>query len=223
MQAVILAAGKGLRLRPFTETHPKPLIPVAGKPLLDYTLETLPNSITEIIIIVGYLGEQIIAHLGDAWKGIPITYVNQPELSGTGNALLMAKHLLHDKFLVVNGDDLYSKKDLAILLEHRFTMLSWQSTTPNSFGLDVSPDDRLLGFRDGSNLINCGAYALTPTFFNEPLAEIILNGKIEYSLPHTLVVIADKTDVMAVEATHWFPVGTPLQLEFANSYYIHRK
>ncbi len=102
MQAVILAAGKGLRMRPFTEQHPKPLVPVTGKPLIHYTLDTLPEAITEIIIVVGHLGDQIIENLGTSWHDKPITYVNQPDLSGTGNALLMAQDLLHSNFLVVN-------------------------------------------------------------------------------------------------------------------------
>ena len=101
MQAVILAAGKGLRLRPFTEHHPKPLIPVAGKALIEYTLESLPDSISEIIIVVGYLANQIKDHLGDEWHGKPIKYVVQETLQGTGDALLQAKPLVEQNFLVV--------------------------------------------------------------------------------------------------------------------------
>ncbi|MDQ3018356.1 MAG: nucleotidyltransferase family protein [bacterium] len=220
MQAVILAAGKGLRLRPFTEHHPKPLIPVAGKPLLHYTIETLPEAVTEIIIVIGYLGEQIIENLGDNWEGKPITYVNQPDLSGTGNALLMAKPLLRGQFLVVNGDDLYSKEDLTDLAKHSYSILAWQSQKTYEYGLAINEEMQLIGFDVNASLLNCGAYALNCDFFNYPLATIEVHGKTEYSLPHTLINIADKEKVMVVKATHWFPVGTPAQLDFANSYYI---
>ena len=222
MQAVILAAGQGLRLRPFTEKHPKPLIPIADKSLIQYTLEALPDSTTEVVIVVGYLGDQIREALGNKWNRLPITYVDQPELSGTGNALLMAKDLLHDKFLVVNGDDLYTKQDLSKLVEPELSMLAWQSTTPYEFGLDVSEDQILKGFNPNSALLNCGAYCLNESFFAEPLATITVHEKTEYSLPHTLVALAKNQTVKVVFATDWLPVGTPEQLSFANDYYVKK-
>jgi UDP-N-acetylglucosamine diphosphorylase / glucose-1-phosphate thymidylyltransferase / UDP-N-acetylgalactosamine diphosphorylase / glucosamine-1-phosphate N-acetyltransferase / galactosamine-1-phosphate N-acetyltransferase len=222
MQAVILAAGKGLRLRPFTEHHPKPLIPIADKALIEYTLETLPDQITEIIIVVGYLAEQIKDHLGDSWNGKPIKYVVQEKLQGTGDALLQAKDVVEQNFLVVNGDDLYAKKDLTALLQYPMSILAWQSSVPYQFGLKVDDNHKLLGFDPKSTLMNCGAYHLTKEFFNTPLAEITVRDKTEYSLPHTLVGIAEHEDVFVVPATHWFPVGTPAQLDFANGYYVNK-
>jgi UDP-N-acetylglucosamine diphosphorylase / glucose-1-phosphate thymidylyltransferase / UDP-N-acetylgalactosamine diphosphorylase / glucosamine-1-phosphate N-acetyltransferase / galactosamine-1-phosphate N-acetyltransferase len=219
MQAVILAAGKGLRLRPFTENHPKPLIPIADKALIEYTLESLPDSTSEIIIVIGYLAEQIKDHLGDAWKGIPIRYVVQETLQGTGDALLQAKPFVEKNFLVVNGDDLYTKKDLTALLEYPLSILAWKSNLPYEFGLKISDEGQLLGFDPESSLINCGAYHLTKDFFNNKLAEVTVHEKTEYSLPHTLAEIARNEKVMVVPATHWFPVGTPAQHKFANDYY----
>lgn len=223
MQAVILAAGKGLRLRPFTETKPKALIPIADKPLLEYTLESLPGAITEIVIVIGYLGEQIVEHFGNDWHGIPITYVTQPELRGTGDALLVATDVLHDDFLVVNGDDLYEKDDLTKLLEFPMSILAWQSTTTTQFGLKHDDNGILQGFDATSTLVNCGAYHLNTTFFNEPLAPITVHEQTEYSLPHTLVTLAARTQVTVVPATMWLPVGTPQQLDFANNYFIKRR
>lgn len=222
MQVVILAAGQGLRLRPYTETHPKPLIPVAHKPLIKHTLETLPDNTSEIIIVIGYLGSQIQDYLGDSWKGKSIKYVEQKHLVGTGDALLQAKNLVEENFLVVNGDDLYSKEDLTLLLKYPYSILTWQSTTPYEFGLDVAEDMQLVGFDPKSALLNCGAYHLTKDFFNNPLAQITVHDKTEYSLPHTLVEIAKHERVMAVPATHWFPVGTPAQHIFADGYYARK-
>ncbi len=65
MQCVILAAGKGTRLRPLTDNTPKPLVPVAGKPLIDHTIDALPSAIDELILVVGYLGDQLRAHFGN--------------------------------------------------------------------------------------------------------------------------------------------------------------
>lgn len=222
MQAVILAAGKGLRLRPFTDNHPKPLIPIADKPLLEHTLEALPDSITEIIIVIGYLAEQIQDALGYEWNGKPVRYVVQTELKGTGDALYRAKNLLENNFLVVNGDDLYKKADLTELMNHNYSILAWQSTQPTEFGLAESSDGHLTGFDPSSSLVNCGAYFLNQDFFADPLVEIEVRGSMEQSLPHTLALLAEKHPVKIVKATHWLPVGTPQQLEFANDYYIKK-
>lgn len=222
MQAVILAAGKGLRLRPFTENHPKPLIPIADKPLIEYTLESLPDNTTEIIIVVGYLGQQIIDHLGNSWHGKPIKYVQQEVLLGTGDAILQAKSVVDQNFLVVNGDDLYSKSDLTKLLDFPFSILAWPSTQTSERGLLKEPDGQLKGFSSESTLVNCGAYHLTKEFFQNDLVAISVHDKTEYSLPHTLVEMAETEKVTVVEATHWLPVGTPQQLKFANDYYIKK-
>ena len=77
MQGVILAAGKGLRLRPITETVPKALVDVCGTPLIFHILNSLPATVTEIFVVVGYLGEQIVAAIGDAFDGKSVRYVTQ--------------------------------------------------------------------------------------------------------------------------------------------------
>lgn len=223
MQAVILAAGKGLRLRPFTEHHPKPLLPIAGKSILDYTLEALPDNITSIIIVVGYLGEQIKERYGNVWNNLPIAYVEQTELLGTGDAITRAQDLLHSPFLVVNGDDLYTKKDLAELCAHPNSILAWPSTKPTEFGLQTNDHNTLLGFDAESSLVNCGAYCLTDAFFDATLFPITVHDKTEYSLPHTLAELSKTLPVKVVTATGWLPIGTPEQMQFAENYYMKRK
>ena len=221
MQAVILAAGQGLRLRPFTEHNPKALVLVNNQPLLFYTLQSLPDSITEIIIVVGYLGQQIVDHFGDSYNNIPITYCWQKELLGTGDALLCAKDLLKDKFLVINGDDLYRKSDLEKLILHDQSILTWESEEAYEFGLKVY-NDLLIGFDESSKLKNCGAYVLQQSFFEEPLVKITVHEQTEYSLPHTLIQLAKTAQITAVQASFWFPIGTPDQLQLANKY-LQRK
>ena len=75
MQAIILAAGRGTRLNYLTENCPKPLIKINGKPILEYTLSSLPSQINEIIIIIGYLGEKIRKTFGNKFRNINIKYV----------------------------------------------------------------------------------------------------------------------------------------------------
>lgn len=222
MQAVILAAGKGLRLRPFTEKHPKPLISIGDKPLLEHTLASLPTSIDKVLIVVGYLGEQIVEHFGSYWNSRQIHYVKQTELLGTGDALHRAKHLLVSPFLVVNGDDLYTKADLEKLITQPNSMLVWPSQKTSNYGIVKGETENFEGFSDQSSLINCGAYFLTNEFFEEKLVSVPVPNGVEYSLPHTLAEFAKKTPVRLVEATRWLPVGTPEQLQFANSYFTKK-
>jgi len=106
IQAVILAGGLGTRLRPLTRTVPKPMVPVAGVPYLEYQLRLLAGQeIRDIVILAGYLGDQIQHHFGDGSRlGIRIKYSFEPELLGTGGALRKAEALLEDAFLVLFGD-----------------------------------------------------------------------------------------------------------------------
>ena len=115
MQAVILAAGKGTRMFPMALKKPKPFIEVANKPVLEHNLEQLLGLVNEIIIIVGYKKDMIMDRFGDNYKGIKITYVIQEEQLGTGHAVLMAEKFVNEKFLVMNGDDLFSRKDMQTL------------------------------------------------------------------------------------------------------------
>ena len=96
MKLVILAAGKGSRMGTLGEATPKPILKYKGKNLIQHKLEQLPENIDEIIIVIGHLGEQIVETIGSEYNGIPVTYVWQKELLGTGHSLWTAKEYLKD-------------------------------------------------------------------------------------------------------------------------------
>ncbi|QXH35411.1 N-acetylmuramate alpha-1-phosphate uridylyltransferase MurU [Pseudomonas muyukensis] len=107
MKAMILAAGKGERMRPLTLHTPKPLVPAAGKPLIEYHLEALARAgITEVVINHAWLGQQIEDHLGDGQRfGLSIRYSPEGEPLETGGGIFKALPLLGEApFLLVNGD-----------------------------------------------------------------------------------------------------------------------
>jgi len=108
MTVMILAAGRGERMRPLTDTTPKPLLKVKNKPLIIWHIEKLAKSGFKIIIInIAYLGEQIIEYLGDGTKwGIEIIYSDerQSDALETAGAIIKALPILSETFLVVNGD-----------------------------------------------------------------------------------------------------------------------
>ena len=107
MKAVILAGGIGKRLRPITESVPKALVEVNGKPILERIIESLKgNGITDFVVVVSYLKEKIIDYFGDGSKfGVSITYVTQPQQLGTADSLRYAgPEIKEEKFLAVYGD-----------------------------------------------------------------------------------------------------------------------
>jgi NDP-sugar pyrophosphorylase family protein len=107
MKAMVLAAGQGTRLRPLTDTIPKALVPVAGRPMIEYSLRLLRHyGIGDIVINLHHHGEQIEKRLGDGSRlGLRIRYSVEPELLDTGGGLLKAKSFFQsDTFLVINTD-----------------------------------------------------------------------------------------------------------------------
>ena len=114
-QAVILAAGEGWRFRPFTVNRPKVMLPVAGKPILQYMVEALAqNGIRNIVMVVGYKREQIFDYMGSGEQlGVDITYVTQKKRLGTAHALAQAREVAQDEFLVLSGDKLIDAATIA--------------------------------------------------------------------------------------------------------------
>jgi UDP-N-acetylglucosamine diphosphorylase / glucose-1-phosphate thymidylyltransferase / UDP-N-acetylgalactosamine diphosphorylase / glucosamine-1-phosphate N-acetyltransferase / galactosamine-1-phosphate N-acetyltransferase len=103
-QAVILAAGEGQRLRPFTLTRPKAMLTIADKPILQFVVESLVTAgIRDIICVVGYKNEQVYDYMGAGERfGAEITYVTQASQLGTAHALAMVKEKVTQEFLVLS-------------------------------------------------------------------------------------------------------------------------
>lgn len=122
MKAMILAAGLGMRLRPLTDTTPKPLLPIAGRPILVWNLLLLKHhGITDVIVNLHHLGEQIVQAIGDGSRlGLRVAYSHEPEILGTGGGIRQAGPFLKDgPFLVLNGDTLSSCDLTGLIAAHR--------------------------------------------------------------------------------------------------------
>jgi Nucleoside-diphosphate-sugar pyrophosphorylase involved in lipopolysaccharide biosynthesis/translation initiation factor 2B, gamma/epsilon subunits (eIF-2Bgamma/eIF-2Bepsilon) len=109
MRAVILTAGEGTRMRPLTLTRPKTMLPVGGKPLLEYNVEALRDAgIKNITMIVGYQKEAVMEHFKDGKNlGVNITYVTQEKRLGTAHAIGQVANMVeddNDTIIVTNGD-----------------------------------------------------------------------------------------------------------------------
>lgn len=212
MQCVILAAGKGTRLRPLTEHTPKPLVTVGGKTLLDHIVEALPSAVKELIIVTGYLEAQIRDYCGTEFHGRKVTYVHQAEQNGPAKALWLCKDLLKGRFLLMFGDDIHGKNDLARASSYSRSMLAITSETPERFGVIVRNADGTLAkmvekpAEPPSNLVSTGPMVLDTDIFNfEPAAPI--NG--EFFLPEIIERYATEHPMAVVEQQLWIPIGYP--------------
>lgn len=134
MQAVILAAGEGKRLRPLTRSRPKALIPVGNTPVLDYVVHALQTcGIRDIIVVVGYRKEQVIRHLSALDAGVKVVVQEKP--LGTAHALLQAKDFIRDRFLVLPGDNYINSASIARIMNRRNAVLVKEHPYPSNFGV----------------------------------------------------------------------------------------
>ena len=117
MDAVVLAAGEGTRLRPRTEDRPKGLVEVAGEPLLTHCFDALLElGVDRLIVVVGYRKSEIMDRYDDVYRGTPITYVHQRERLGLAHALLQAEPHVDGVFVLMNGDNVF-RADLSVALD----------------------------------------------------------------------------------------------------------
>ncbi|EKE18450.1 MAG: hypothetical protein ACD_9C00335G0009 [uncultured bacterium] len=219
MQIVILAAGRGTRMKDLTESVPKPMLEINGKPILAYKLESLPKEIDEVIFVIGYLGNKIQNFFGDSYAGKKISYVVQEELNGTGGAVNLTKELLKGDFLVMMGDDLYVKQDIEKILKNDLAVLGFQVDNPQQYGvIFLNENETLSEIIEkpdivGPALANIGLYKLNKKFFEYSSVSI---GKGEFGLPQTLALMAKDFPVQVQKATAWFPIGNPDDLKKAH-------
>lgn len=219
MQCVILAAGKGTRLRPLTDSIPKPLVKVSGKSLLDHIVESLPSSIDELVIVTGYLENQIREHCGEVFHGRKVTYVHQEEQKGTAHALWLCKDHLKGRFLFMFADDLHGASDIARATSYSRSMLTFTTTTPEKFGIVVRhPDGTLAEIIEKpehapSNLASTGVMVLDDHIFKyDPYA---IETKGEYYLTDVIQEYAKEYPIAVVEQSLWIPIGYPEDIEKA--------
>jgi NDP-sugar pyrophosphorylase family protein len=212
MDAIILAAGLGTRLRPHTLSTPKPLLPVRGRPILDWALGALPPAVDRVLVVVHYLAEQIEAYLGKQTHFARWEAVRQEEPRGTGDALRSCRDRLQsERFLVLNGDDLYGAADLAELAARPAGLLVHEVDEPRRYGIAFLKADGSLDHLqekpdlDGRRLANTGAYVFPRSVFG---TELQVSARGEYEITDYVTALARRQTVHAVRTRFWLPIGT---------------
>ena len=230
MKAVVLAAGEGTRLRPLTEDEPKGMVEVNGKPILTHCFEQLAElGADELVVVVGYLKQNIIEHYGDEFEDVPITYAHQRERNGLAHALLTVEGHIDDDFMLMLGDNVFQanledvvrrqredRADAAFLVEE----VDWEKASrygvcdTNEYGevTDVveKPDD------PSSNLVMTGFYTFSPAIFHAcRLVQPSNRGEYEISEAIDLLIRSGRT-IDAIGIDGWrVDIGYPEDQEKA--------
>ena len=217
MQTVVLAAGEGTRMRPLTAHTPKPMLPVAGRPLVVHCLEdAIAAGASRVTVVVGYEADTVRAALADREWPVPVETATQPTQRGTADAVRAARDTLRDDpFAVLNGDVLYDRTSLASLYDAGPAVGSFRVENPSAYGVLRVDDDQVRGVVEKpadppSDLVNAGAYVF-PAEARDWL-DVDESTRGEAEVTDVLQRTCESTAVSAVPFERWLDVGRPWEL-----------
>ncbi len=223
MKAFILAAGRGKRMRPLTVNTPKPLLPVGGKPIIQHLIDNIEEKVEEIIILVGWEGEDIKDEVYSEEANIRFT--RQDELLGTADAISHAEEFMDDRFISMNGDVIIQKKDLHDFIDFfsdkdHSTVGMAKVKDPESYGVLVTEDDQITDIiekpeQPSSNTINAGLYGFTPDIF-EAIEKTEKSSRGEYEITDSLNKLMKKKLLGFEISGEWYELSRPWDLLSAN-------
>ena len=224
MQAVVLAAGKGTRLRPLTADKPKAMVEVDEKPLVAHCFDQLIElGASELIVVVGYKKDCITDHFGDSYRDTPITYTVQEEQQGLAHALLTTEPHVDDDFMLMLGDNVFQanlhdvvrrhredRADAAFLVEE----VPWDEASrygvcdTNNYGEIVEVIEK--PENPPTNLVMTGFYTFTPAIFHAcKLIQPSDRGEYEISDAIDLLIQSGRT-IDAIGLDGWrMDIGYP--------------
>ncbi|RLM83759.1 glucose-1-phosphate thymidylyltransferase [Halobellus sp. Atlit-38R] len=229
MKAVVLAAGKGRRLWPLTETRPKPMIPVANQPILEHILDALESvAVEEVIFVVGANRERVQNYFGNGQdRDIEISYVVQEPQLGTGHALLQAESQIGNSFIALNGDRIIAPEVIESIWDRQQatqtpTMAVTRVKEPSQYGVVTLEGRTVTQIHEQphpdlaeSDFINAGVYAFTPDIF-AAIRQTDTHG--EQALTDALTTYIQDKRLQAVPYQgRWLDVSEPWDLLTVNA------
>lgn len=219
MKAVVLAAGEGTRLHPLTETRPKPLVPVAGRPLVEYAMEASCPVVDEFVLVVGCGADDVRSQIGLEFSGIPVSYVEQPDQRGTAHAIACTREQVDEQFLVLNGDVVVDESLISALASSAgHAVATMPVENPSNYGVVSVDDGELSGLVEKpknppSSLANLGLYAFEPAIF-EAIDAVDESERGEYEVTDAIATLLERGETVSVvehDGT-WLDVGRPWEV-----------
>jgi len=228
LKAIILSAGEGSRMRPLTLTKPKTMLPVAGKPIIQYNIESLrDNGITDILLIVRYKEEIVRNYFEDGSDfGVNISYKTQKDFLGTANAISYGEDFIDDSIIVLNGDIILDDEIIhEIIKKYNYLspdtlMLLTEVEDPSAFGVVEIENGNIKNIVEKpkreeapSNLVNAGIYIFNKDIFDKIReTEISERGEYEITDSVSLQIEDNKTVIGHKTSKDWIDVGRPWEL-----------
>jgi len=222
--AVILAAGEGSRMRPLTYTRPKVMLPIANRPILEHLLiEAREAGISDFILVVGYHEEQLRAYFGEGARwNVSIRYTSQSGQAGTADAVRTVEGMVGSRFLLMNGDMVVKRQDIARLLEKETTTIgALEVEDTRDLGLLEVKGTRVVRVHEKvekapSNLANAGLYVFTAEVF-EAIARTPKSPRGECEITATLQLMIDGGVRVGFQRIgYWLDLSYPWHLLGAN-------
>ena len=231
MQAVIMAGGKGTRLATVTKNIPKPMVPIEGKPLLEYQIENLKeNGVRNIVLIVGHLGDVIRDHFGDGSAfGVEVSYFVEETPLGTAGALAKIKDRLEDSFFLVFGDLFININYDRFLTFHQekgalISLFAHPNSHPYDSDIIIADDEsKVTGWsykkdvrtEDYRNLVNAGLYVMQKAAVDEIEKIQRVKGEDKVDLEKELIIpLIAISPIYAYHSTEYVKdIGTPDRLQ----------
>lgn len=228
LKAIILSAGEGSRMRPLTLTKPKTMLPVAGKPIIQYNIKSLrDNGITDILLIVRYKEEIVRNYFGDGSDfGVNISYKTQKDFLGTANAISYGEDFIDDSIIVLNGDIILDDEIIhEIIKKYNYLspdtlMLLTEVEDPSAFGVVEIENGNIKNIVEKpkreeapSNLVNAGIYIFNKDIFDK-IRETEISERGEYEITDSVSLqIEDNKKVIGHKTSKdWIDVGRPWEL-----------
>lgn len=229
MKAVILSAGEGRRMRPLTLTKPKTMLPVAGKPIIQYNIEALrDNGITDILLIVKYKQDLVKDYFKDGKDfGVNISYKTQEEPAGTADAIGFSKNFIkNDNLIVLNGDIILDKELISEIIDDYDSsqfdtlMVLTEVEDPSYYGVVEMQGILVKNIIEKpkkedapSNLINTGIYIFNKDIFDK-IAKTKISSRGEFEITDSLTLqIKDNKNIKGfITDKKWIDIGMPWDL-----------
>lgn len=213
-QVVILGAGDGTRLWPLGEDSSKILSPVLGTSVLEKKLSLLSSLAEEAVLIVGAGKDKIISRVGEEHEGMRIKYVEQKERLGTGHALKAAEKVLKERFLVLNGDDVYGREGIEKILSSFPAILVKEVDDVSQFGAVLTKNGEVKDLiekpkKQITNLANIGVYFIPKSILSFNIGR---SERGEYEITDYIKKFAQKESLYCCRAKCWLPLSYPWHL-----------
>lgn len=233
MKAIIPVAGTGAKLRPHTYTQPKALMPLAGRTVLDFTIEQLINAgVGEFIFIIGYLGEKIEEHVQQRYPQLVCHFVQQDKREGTGHAIRLAKNIVNNDELIIIMGDTITDFNLREIIDTKHTILAVKNVDdPRGFGVvEIGTDGYIKKLVEKpnipiSNTVLVGVYKIKETNVLFSCLEELFSNKIrtqgEYHLTDALECMLQKgVKMLPFKVKRWFDCGRKDTLLETNAFLL---